>query len=474
MNISTAAILPLAFAGCLQAASGPALIAEFANPSHPWLLQGSDDSLTPHGDLSVSDGKLILGTTGVATLASYVQPKHAFTVEVRFWLNQYGPESTRWLSDLVNTATWDVMPSQGFTVRAGGGELYPVLSSTAYDDATGYGEGQRWFGRTESASISRCLGEFSIATGGSYWKEVYSDRCIETGRWTHLVAVYDGTDMKLFLDGHDATDGWRVQAQAAKPAMDSLATLHIGARTLDSYDSRHAYGKIDYVRIFDTALSSSKIRQHYLADSPSVADADCGHTIQLVTPETGKWSDGRTRIKVRLVPTAGCPDTTAKVLEWKTKYRVHIRIKRSPDDASPIECMMRDSVSTLDSLISQGTSLPAGEVFLSTALDSEVVAPVAARAASASLNYSASRPIVVGKVLGVHRGNSAAGYSCRWKAGEILVQSAIRPTVLGIDGRTLSWGTRQTESGWTLTPEKSSHGLVLVRTGEIVSPIAIP
>jgi hypothetical protein len=155
-------------AGDAFGSNGPGFFTDFEGTDSPWALPGMSDTLVRRGDAKVSGGILDLGTYGQATLSQYVQPQGPFSVEVRFKLNQYGPETTRWISDLVNTATWNTTLPQGFTLRVGGGELYPVLPSTAYDDAEGRGESDRDFGRTSSASISRCLGEFNIATGGSY------------------------------------------------------------------------------------------------------------------------------------------------------------------------------------------------------------------------------------------------------------------------------------------------------------------
>lgn len=457
----------------LHAATNPEIFADFAESS-PWAVIGAESPLTPLGDATTADGNLVLGETGLATLSGYTQPKGPFSIEVRFLLNNYAPSSTRWISDLVNTATWTSSTSQGFTLRVGGGELYPVLPSTAYDDATGYGEGNRYFGRTASASLSRCLGEFNIATGGSYWKEVYTDVCIDRGRWVHMVAVYDGSDMRLFLDGKDATDGWRVQAANATTALNTTALLHIGASTTSSYDSRHAFGKIDFVRIHDSAMSSRSIRESFRKLAPESPEAKCGRHPVIVTPQSGKWNDGRSRVCVRMMPTPGCLDSDAPKA-WKKGDVVRVRISRGMDDANPIDVEMTDSVATFDDLLAEGQSLSEGEVLLAAALDSVVETAVAGRAmaTTASLNFGASRPIVVGASVGVRR-SAERKLSIRWVDGEMVVPGTQRPSVLGLDGRTLGWTARKIESGWALAPNTSDRGVFIVRASNLNQAVLVP
>lgn len=461
------------FTPALHATTNPAIFADFAANS-PWSVIGSESPLTPLGDATTADGKLVLGETGLATLSGYTQPKGPFSVEARFLINQYGPQSSRFISDIASTATWSSTTSQGFVMRVGGGYQYPVLPSNAYESSTGYSRSQDYFDNTARASISRCLGEFSIATGGSSWKEVYTDVCIDRGRWVHMVAVYDGDDMRLFVDGMDATDGWRVVAPDATPALDATALFHIGASTTSSYDSRHAFGKIDFVRIHDSAMSSRSIRESFKKLAPENPEATCGRLPAIVTPQSGKWNDGRSRVCVRMMPTPGCVDSDAPKA-WKKGDRVHVRISRGMDDANPIEVEMTDSVETFDSLLEEGQSFAAGEVLLAAALDSAVETPVAGRAmaTTASLNFGASRPIVVGASVGVRR-NVERKLSIRWVDGEMVVPGTQRPSLLGLDGRTLGWTARKIETGWALAPNTSDRGVFIVRASNLSQAVLVP
>jgi len=279
--------------------------------------------------------------------------------------------------------------------------------------------------------------------------------------------------MHLFLDGVDVTDPWRVQGMKAEPKLDPTAMLHIGASTLESFDSRHAFGKIDYVRIHDTAMSPSSIRASYLAKASDVPQARCGRRPVIVTPQTGKWSDGHSRIMVRLLPTPGCADTVAK--PWKKGDRIHIRIRRGHGDVSPIDMVMDDSVATFDSLLDEGQNLPEGEVLVSAALDSAITSMVAGRAlAEAALDFGPSRPIVIGASVGVRRDGASSAVSHRWNGGELQVFSSQKPTAMGLDGRIPDWTSRRIENGWSLEPRAGDKGVFLVKTSGRSFRILLP
>ncbi|NQT51640.1 FAD-dependent oxidoreductase [bacterium] len=78
------------------------------------------------------------------------------------------------------------------------------------------------------------------------------------GRWYHLVATYDGAQMRLFVDG--AEDGASPREQTG--AIDTSATpLYIGS----SASGARLDGVIDEVRIFSRALSPAEIQAAHAA-----------------------------------------------------------------------------------------------------------------------------------------------------------------------------------------------------------------
>lgn len=220
------------------------------------------------GDARIDSGLLHLGENGMLLCKGRRQPREAFSVEAYVRLRNYAPREDRWISDILNTATWshvDGGDSRGFTLRVGGGELYPRQGNSSNAQTT--------HERNRNALASNCRGGFVIGTGGASWKEVYTDRCIDLGRWVHLVAVYNGKEMSIWVDGQDATDRSLTQFAADPPVLDSVADLNIGGRSPDPQDPRHFFGDISLARVVDSALSPSEIRLRCraLAQNASVA-----------------------------------------------------------------------------------------------------------------------------------------------------------------------------------------------------------
>ena len=76
--------------------------------------------------------------------------------------------------------------------------------------------------------------------------------------WHHAVATYEGTSMKLFIDGV-------FKVVTSTPVAQSLTTdqnLYFGAAS--ALASSCLYGKIDRIRVHSSALSSATINDHYI------------------------------------------------------------------------------------------------------------------------------------------------------------------------------------------------------------------
>jgi hypothetical protein len=398
-------------------------------------------------------------------------------------LKAYGPLSTRYISDFVNTATWGTTIPQGFSVRSGGGELYPVLSQEAYADEHGWAAGANYFDNTTRASISRCLGEFAIGTGGAFWKEVYTDRCLDLNKWLHIVATWDGEDMRYFVDGHDATDGWRVNGVDAKTVMDSVVRLHIGASTISSSDSRHAFAEMDFVTIHDSALKPSEIRSRYratlaLAKQDSIVPT-CRRTIKILSPEAGQAITAETRIHVRLEASPECEDSSIDV-RLGVKDSVELQVSGTPDFTKYYHGKFRDTSATFGKVVPQH---PSGEVFIRCRLknDSDSVAHasagrIAARAAAVqpvSIPWEASRPLVIAQSTGITSAK-AGRLAVLWTGSELRVQSADKPMVRDLSGRLQGWTAAKSGKTWILRPSMSSHGVYLIANENSAARIVLP
>ena len=72
------------------------------------------------------------------------------------------------------------------------------------------------------------------------------------GNWHHVVATYDGTSSKLYVDG--SLEG---QVAIAGTITPSTAPLAIGRNGIQ--DTDRFRGSIDDVRIYDRALSAAEV-----------------------------------------------------------------------------------------------------------------------------------------------------------------------------------------------------------------------
>ncbi|MBW8041858.1 MAG: hypothetical protein FVQ85_17920 [Planctomycetes bacterium] len=83
---------------------------------------------------------------------------------------------------------------------------------------------------------------------------------IPQGDWSHVTAVYDNMDMKIYLDGELEGMGTFVGKTDVRAPDKNLA---IGARSFDSVIDQHFTGIIDDVRIYDRVLSAEEIEKLY-------------------------------------------------------------------------------------------------------------------------------------------------------------------------------------------------------------------
>ncbi len=249
------------------------------------------------------------GKSGLIQFPEFAHPTGPFTIEARFILRNYGPESSRFVADILNTATWDNGPSQGFAFRVGGSYLYPVLDKKAYASEEEWNASMTAFTHIERGNFSQCFAAFAMARSDSdrSWKTVVTDRCIELNVWTHMVAVWDGENMRIYLNGIDATDMWRILGQGVAPNLDSIVVAYVGARTTESFDSRHFDGVLDFVRVRDGALTEAEIRGLYKKTfAPEIHETLCKGVIQPMFPEPGQVVKGDSPFRFKIIAHGGC------------------------------------------------------------------------------------------------------------------------------------------------------------------------
>lgn len=231
-----------------------------------------------------------LGKSGVINLSQVTIPAKQFTIECKFLMEDYSM-SNPYISDIFSAFT---LETEGVDMRVGGGYLYPLKCADVYNNY------QDFVLPTSNekeirSSISRAIGEFAIGVGKNVWKETFTDRCIERNTWTHMVATWDGFSMQIYLNGYNATDNLRTVGRDLPVFIKSSRAVTIGAQ--DTYGTRHFNGKIGYVRMYDTALSSIEIFDKYKA---SLGSAKCKNFIKIESPHCGEVITPKTKLKLTL------------------------------------------------------------------------------------------------------------------------------------------------------------------------------
>lgn len=102
------------------------------------------------------------------------------------------------------------------------------------------------------------------------------------GVWYHVVGVYDGTDIRLYVDGSLDSNGASNPASYSGGIFNSSSDFQLGARG----DSGQFWdGLVDEAFVFDRALSSTEVNDIFtngIQDPPAAGG-------QFMTPNRGYW-----------------------------------------------------------------------------------------------------------------------------------------------------------------------------------------
>ncbi|MFI4859437.1 MAG: LamG-like jellyroll fold domain-containing protein [Phycisphaerales bacterium JB063] len=123
-----------------------------------------------------------------------------------------------------------------------------------------YCGGKRWGGVIETGDQFRYLHRSPAGEQFEAGTSVISDIAPRRERWQHIVAVYDGENQSLYIDGV-LTGTARGQAPLT-PAPQLI--IGGGDENTSPYSQKEAFaGMLDEVAIYDRALSPSEIKHHY-------------------------------------------------------------------------------------------------------------------------------------------------------------------------------------------------------------------
>lgn len=123
----------------------------------------------------------------------------------------------------------------------------------------------------------------AAADGGGKLTYLDADEPFQLGGWHHVAGVYDGKQMRLYVDGREAASS---QEQRGAIHYPPKAFYEIGAYH-DDDEYYRLRGMIQEVRVYSAALTPAKIQRHYqhsAARLPSPASAAVGPWLQFTAP----------------------------------------------------------------------------------------------------------------------------------------------------------------------------------------------
>jgi hypothetical protein len=106
--------------------------------------------------------------------------------------------------------------------------------------------------------LVRVGGFYGGCSGPGVWQFLDSTRAVPVGRWTHVASTYDGSSLRVYVNGRVA--GTKAVTGRTCASGEPLA---VGAKNNPTKGLLEAFwdGRLDDVRIYGRALSLDEVRQ---------------------------------------------------------------------------------------------------------------------------------------------------------------------------------------------------------------------
>jgi hypothetical protein len=175
------------------------------------------------------------------------------------------------LDDFVDCGNDTSLDLQNLTLEAWAKVEGYTWSGLTDDYAMIIGKGawrQYWIYFFHNVTYPNSLWFGGRATATSYLGEVGANNVVELGSWHHVVGTFDGTYLKVYIDGElvDCDTDYDVESCICTPVSGNLhvtdVPLTIGKISHPSFPG-YFWGTIDEVAIYNRALTPEEIQQHY-------------------------------------------------------------------------------------------------------------------------------------------------------------------------------------------------------------------
>jgi len=127
--------------------------------------------------------------------------------------------------------------------------------------ATGIQTDNTWWALTTESNGN--IPRFQLKTIDGVTTNVVGTTAMQAGQWYHLAGVYDGTSMRLYVNGVEEASA----AKSGEIATDSTVETWVG--DAPPTGGRGWDGRIDDVRIYNVALSAAEVESLYTGDTPA-------------------------------------------------------------------------------------------------------------------------------------------------------------------------------------------------------------
>ena len=170
--------------------------------------------------------------------------------------------------DYLDAGTWEVAGTS-ITLCAWVRIRAPYNDNDAriLSKATGSGEQDHFWMLSLTSAGGDIRPRFRLKTGGTTTTLIPSSGNLAPDTWVHLAAVYDGSAMRLFVNGAEAA----AQAKASEITA-SAASIFLGANPPTIYAP--FAGELDDIRIYNTALDGAVLQAVMNEAAPDRANED--------------------------------------------------------------------------------------------------------------------------------------------------------------------------------------------------------